>query len=81
MVCPERSEPPKAGANGLHKAGAETDEGGITIVVSPSMVTGLENSEIGRIGGRMIRPNDPVGGEGKVGRGRQKVGCPERQSR
>ena len=40
VVCPERSEPPKAGANGLHKVGAE---GGITIVVSPSMVTGLEN--------------------------------------
>ena len=37
----ERSEPPKAGANGLHKVGTEMDEG--TIVVSPSMVTGLEN--------------------------------------
>ena len=40
-----------------------------------------QNSEIGRIECRMIRPNDPVGGEGKVGRGRQKVGCRERQSR
>ena len=40
-----------------------------------------QNSEIGRIWDRMIHPSDPVGGEGKVGRDRQKVGCPKRESR
>ena len=42
---------------------------------------GAANSEIGRIWDRMIHPSDPVGGEGKVGRGRKKVGSPERESR
>ena len=40
-----------------------------------------ENSENGRIGGRMIRPSDPVSGEGKVGRDCEKVGCPRGKSR